>query len=87
MFEALVYLVEPIFNFGDELFITGQEETELGLTGAQIAANQTQADAALTTAQDAATFTEDEQRQLGIIILAVIVLVFIIGIFYTINKS
>lgn len=94
LIDGLLYLVEPVINFGDELFVTDQEGQELTIYQTQAdtgminaGANQTLADAQLTAAQDAATFTEDEQRQLGIIILSVIGIIFIVGIFYTLNKT
>lgn len=86
--------VDPVVNFVDDLFLTNEEQQAIQVAqtnadaGYQNAeANTLLAQAQLTAAQDAATFSEDEQRQLLIIIVSIIIITFIIGLFIILRDT
>ena len=92
--EFLTTLTEPVLEFADDLFLTNEEEQGLEIAGTtadagyeNAIANQTNAEANLIAANDAATFTEDEQRQLLIIIISIIVISLIIGMVVIIKDT
>lgn len=85
--NPIASLTEPILDFTDDLFTTSEEATQYGIAQTNANASQTAAEAELVNAQNATQLAAQQQQTIAYYFLGAMVIILIIGIFYTLNKD